>query len=121
MFKGIKIVGLTEEKVGKNEDRYGFLIQENETVELEYKTMRDMLVLTNKRLISIDIQGLRGKKAEFFCLPYNKITAFAVETAGTFDLDAEFKIWASGLGELEYQFLKGTDVKRIAKLLSSSL
>lgn len=121
MFKGLKLTALTEETVGKNEERYGFLIAENETVELEYKTVRDMLILTNKRLITIDIQGLRGKKAEFFVLPYSKITAFSVESAGTFDLDSEFKLWASGLGELEFQFLKGTDISKIARLLSSDI
>lgn len=121
MFKGLKLTALTEDDIGKNEDRYGFLITEGETVELEYRTVRDMLILTNKRLITIDIQGLRGKKAEFFVLPYNKISAFSVETAGTFDLDSEFKVWASGLGELEFQFLKGTDISKIAKLLSSGI
>ncbi|MEF1291876.1 PH domain-containing protein [Vibrio sp. M260118] len=121
MFKGLKLVGLTEEPVGTGEERYGFLMQDDETVELEYKTVRDMLILTNKRLITVDVQGLRGKKAEFFILPYSKITAFSVESAGTFDLDAEFKIWASGLGQLEFAFLKGTDVKKIASLLSSGV
>ncbi|MEZ8188714.1 PH domain-containing protein [Vibrio sp. 1F279] len=120
-FKGMKLVGLTEEKLGSGEDRYGFLIQKGETVELEYKTVRDMLILTNKRIITIDVQGLRGKKAEFFILPYSKITAFSVETAGTFDLDAEFKLWASGLGEIEFLFGKGTDVKRIASLIGSGI
>ncbi|EOB4972174.1 PH domain-containing protein [Vibrio fluvialis] len=121
MFKGIKLTALTEDKLGENEDRYSFLIQEHEQVALEYRTVRDLLVLTNKRLITVDIQGLRGKKAEFFSLPYSKITAFSVETAGTFDLDCEFKVWASGLGELEFQFLKGTDVKKVASLLSSGI
>ncbi|GLO63825.1 hypothetical protein MACH09_43330 [Vibrio sp. MACH09] len=121
MFKGLKLTALTEETIGKNADRYDFLIADNETVELEYKTVRDMLILTNKRLITIDIQGLRGKKAEFFVLPYSKITAFSVETAGTFDLDSEFTLWASGIGEIKFEFLKGTDVSKIAKLLSSGI
>ncbi|MGF1765478.1 PH domain-containing protein [Aliivibrio kagoshimensis] len=121
MFKGIKLTALTEEQVGENSERYDFLIQDGESVALEYKTVRDLLILTNKRLITVDVQGLRGKKAEFFVLPYSKITAFSVETAGTFDLDSEFKIWASGIGELEFAFLKGTDIKKIATLLSSDI
>lgn len=121
MLKPMKLAGLTEETVGANQKRYGFLIQEDETVELEYKTIRDLLVLTNKRIITIDVQGLRGKKAKFFVLPYSKISAFSVETAGTFDLDSEFKIWASGIGEIEFLFGKGTDVRKIAQLLSSGV
>lgn len=40
---------------------------------------------------------MTGKKVEYHSLPYRSITHFAVETAGTFDLDAELKIWLSGL------------------------
>ena len=118
-FQGKKIVALQEESLGSGSDRYDFLIQPGERVLVEYKSIRDRLVFTSSRMIAIDIQGLRGKKAEFFILPYSKITAFSVETAGTFDLDAEFKVWCSGLGELQFEFLKGTDVRKLAQILSA--
>ncbi|MDG3085265.1 PH domain-containing protein [Vibrio hannami] len=121
MFKGLKIAGLTEQEVGAGIETYGFMMTEGEQVKCEYKTVRDMVVLTNKRLITVDVQGIRGKKKEFFVLPFSKITAFSIESAGTFDLDAEFKIWASGVGELEINFLKGTDVSKIAKVLSAGI
>ena len=38
-----------------------------------------------------------------------KITAFSTETAGMFDLDLEVKIWASGIGLVEFTFVKGTE------------
>lgn len=121
MFKGLKIAGLIEQDVGTGHETYAFMMTEGEEVKCEYKTVRDMVVLTNKRLITIDVQGIRGKKKEFFVLPFSKITAFSIESAGTFDLDAEFKIWASGIGELEINFLKGTDVSKIAKVLSAGI
>ncbi|WED24590.1 PH domain-containing protein [Vibrio sp. JC009] len=121
MFKGLKIAGLTEQDAGEGMDTYGFMLIEGEEVKCEYKTVRDMVILTNKRLITIDVQGITGKKKEFFVLPFSKITAFAIESAGTFDMDAEFKIWASGIGELEINFLKGTDVSKIAKVLSAGI
>lgn len=117
-FKDKKIVALQEQKIGAGAERYDFLIQPDEEVKAEYKSIRDMAIFTNKRLITVDVQGLRGKKAEFFCLNYSKITAFSCETAGTFDLDADFKVWASGLGVLEMEFMKGTDIKKLAQLLS---
>ena len=49
-------------------------------------------MFTNKRLILIDIQGLTGSKAEYKSLPYKNISRFSLESAGTFDLDAELKI-----------------------------
>lgn len=119
MIKGMKLTALTEEQTGKNQDKYNFLLVDGERVELEYRTVRDLLVFTNRRLIAVDIQGITGKKMEFFSLAYSKITAFSVETAGSFDLDSEFKVWASGIGELEFVFLKGTDIRKVAALLSN--
>ena len=116
-----KIIGLKEESIGSGVDRYRFLLVDGEKVMAEYKSVRDRLILTTTRIISIDVQGLRGKKAEFFILPYSKISAFAVETAGTFDLDAELKIWSSGLGKLQFEFIKGTDIKKIAQLIGSKV
>ena len=116
-----KIVALSEQKIGDGADRYQFLLLEGEQVLVEYKSIRDRLVFTTNKIISIDIQGITGKKAEFHVLPYTKATSFSVETAGSFDLDAEFKVWASGLGKLEFAFVKGTDVLKIAKILCSRI
>lgn len=41
-------------------------------------------------------QGLTGSKMEYHSTPYKSITHFSIETGGTFDLDAELKIWLSG-------------------------
>ena len=52
-------------------------------------------------------------------LPYSKMTAFAVESAGGFDLDAEMKVWSSGIGLVEFEFVRGeVDVRELAKILS---
>lgn len=112
---------LRQQDVGDGADRYHFLLVEGEEVLLEYKSLRDRCVITNKRLITIDIQGLRGKKAEYLNIPFNKVSAFQFESAGTFDLDAELRIWVSGLGEFELEFLKGTDIEQLAKTLSEMI
>jgi hypothetical protein len=72
---------------------YSKLLTPEETIELGFKVIRDTFIFTTKRLILVDIQGLTGKKTEYMSIPYRKITKFSVETAGTFDLDAELKIW----------------------------
>ena len=54
-----------------------------------YKSIRDGVVFTTKRIIAINVQGITGKKKDFTSIPYNKITTFSLETAGVFDLDAE--------------------------------
>ncbi|MGL5336683.1 MAG: PH domain-containing protein [Enterovibrio sp.] len=117
-FKDKEIGGLREQDLGDNAERYGFLIAEGEQVLGEYKSVRDLAVFTTKRLILVDVQGFTGKKTHYFCLGYSKMTAFSCETAGTFDLDSEFRVWASGLGMIKLEFLRGTDIKKVASILS---
>jgi hypothetical protein len=62
--------------------------------------VRDFVAFTNKRLIAVNVQGLTGKKRDYSSLPYNKIQAWSVDTAGTFDFDAELELWFSGLGKV---------------------
>ena len=67
-----------------------------------YKSVRDGVVFTTKRIITINVQGVTGKKKDFTSLPYNKIQAFSVETAGFLDTDCELELWFSGLGKLTH-------------------
>ncbi len=115
-----KFVGLSKVRVGDGQKEYDFLISDNETVLLEYKSIRDRLVVTNKKLLTIDVQGLTGRKKEYMTIWLSSVTAFSCETAGTFDLDSELKVWSSGVGKLEYQFIKGTDIRELTKVLNES-
>lgn len=107
---------LSKHQTKENFELYGYLIGE-EDILLEYKAIRDVVIFTSKKIITVDVQGFTGKKKEFLVLPYSKMTAFSVESAGTFDLDAECKLWASGIGRIELEFVKGTDIREIASIL----
>ena len=107
--------------VGKSANHYGDTLMEGEQVHLEYKGIRDAAVFTDRRLIIIDPQGLRGKKVALVSIPWKNISAFSVENAGTFDFDAELKIWGSGYSMCELQFTKGVDVKEINLFLCSKV
>ena len=108
-------------KVGS--DEFGRIIDDfiidGETVIGAYKSVRDGLVFTNKRIIAINVQGLTGKKQDYTSIPYSKISTFSLETAGFFDLDAELELYMSGVGKVKFQFTQGTDVKEICKAISS--
>ena len=112
-----KIVGLTETRVDDGRELYDFFIVDGEYVEKAYKSIRDRLIITNKRLIIIDIQGVIGRKKEYMVIPYSKISAFSCESAGTFDIDSEFKVWVSGVGCIEFGFIK-SNVKPLVQILS---
>ena len=90
-----------------------------EEVEQAYKLIRDLIVFTGSRLILVDKPGITGKKVEYHSIPYKSITHFSTETAGTFDMDAELKIWISGTAlPLEKTFKKGSSIGDIQKLLA---
>lgn len=79
---------------------------------------RDSVLFTNKRIISVNIQGLTGAKRDYTSMPYSKIQVYSVETAGSFDRDAELELCFSGLGQVKFEFTKGTNVSALAKIIS---
>jgi hypothetical protein len=96
------------------------LIAKNEKVEQAYKLIRDLFVFTDKRLILIDKQGVTGKKIEYHSIPYRSVVHFSIETAGTFDFEAELKIWLSNGGEpIEKRFTKQSDIYKIQSVLAT--
>ncbi len=83
-----------------------------------FKSVRDGLVFTSKRIIAINVQGLTGKKKDYTSLPYSKIQAFSVESAGVLDLDSELELWFSGLGKVKFEFTSKANVSEICRNIS---
>lgn len=99
---------------------YGRLMGQGERVHAAYQLVRDSMLFTDRRLIMIDKQGFSGRKVEYHSIPYRSITHFAVETAGTFDLDAELRIWVSGAQmPLQKTFTKGVDIYEVQAILTA--
>jgi len=97
------------------------ILVNGEEIVNSFQSIRDGVVFTNKRIITINIQGLTGKKKDFTSLPYNKIQAFSVETAGAFDLDSELELWFSGMGRVKLEFIGATDVAYLCKMISQQV
>ncbi|MEE3224798.1 MAG: PH domain-containing protein [Bacteroidota bacterium] len=103
--------------------KYERLLTDSEQVELGFKLLRDVFIFTTKRLILIDVQGVTGSKVEYKSLPYKNISRFSLETAGTFDLDAELKIWISSenVPSVSKKFTKQIDVYAIQRYLATKV
>lgn len=99
---------------------FGKLLIEAEHIEMGFKLIRDTFIFTNKRLILVDVQGLTGSKVEYLSVAYKAITRFSVETTGTFDLDAELKIWISSeaIPSISKKFNKSVNVYDVQALLA---
>ncbi|GAA0419600.1 hypothetical protein GCM10010112_19920 [Actinoplanes lobatus] len=83
-----------------------------------FKTTRDFVVFTNKRLIAANVQGMTGKKVDYTSLPYGKIQAFSIETAGNFDRDSELEMWFSGLGKVRLEFKADSDIRALSQMIA---
>lgn len=94
------------------------MFTEGEIIIGTFQSMRDGVVFTNKRIIAINMQGLTGKKKDFTSLPYSKIQAYSVETAGVLDTDSELDLWFSGLGRVRFEFVQSMNIQEICKLIS---
>ncbi len=96
------------------------LLAPTEKVEHAYKLIRDLIVFTDKRLLLIDKQGMTGKKVEYHSIPYKSVVHFSIETAGTFDLDAELKIWLSGsAAPILKKFNKSLNIYKVQSVLAA--
>ncbi|AKU15801.1 PH domain-containing protein [Luteipulveratus mongoliensis] len=94
------------------------LLIEGEQILSCFKAARDFVVFTNKRLVAVNVQGITGRKRDYTSLPYSKVQAFSIETAGSFDLDSELEIWFSGLGLARLEFRGDVDIRQIGRLLA---
>lgn len=109
----------SEANLNDLQSEYGELLCEDERIEKAYKLIRDKWIFTNKRLIIQDTQGVTGKKREYMSIPYHSIERFSIETAGTFDMDAELKIWIRGLdGCIEQNFGRGSNIREVQRVLA---
>jgi hypothetical protein len=110
----------SEIDAAKLQTEFAQVLMPEEKVEKAYQLIRDMFVFTDKRLIFVNRQGLTGNKVEYLSIPYRSITRFSVETAGTFDLEAELKIWLTGTpAPIELQFNKKLSIYAVQKVLAS--
>jgi hypothetical protein len=110
----------SEVDIGRLRGEFSELLTPDEKLEKAYQVFRDSFLFTNRRLIIVDRQGLSGKKMEYHSIPYRNITHFSIETAGSFDLEAELKIWISGQHDpLQKQFNKKLSIYELQQVLAS--
>ncbi len=118
-FENKKYLKLKQDK--SYGDKAADLVVPGEEIIDSYKSMRDGLVFTTKRLIVINKQGMTGKKTDFTSLPYAKFNAYSIETSGVFDMDAELEIYISGMGRLTFEFKGRSDIKAISRHISQAI
>ena len=125
-FKNATFFKLKKVSNEKSESLVGPLLVSDENIISTYKGLRDQVVFTNKRIIYINIQGLTGTKQDYTSMPYSRIQAYSVETAGMAEMmglgkltaDCELELCFSSVGKVKFEFKGESDIKEICKMIS---
>lgn len=119
-FNNNSVWNLTPINVSEvREEVNGFLIN-GEMVLSAFKTIRDQLIFTNKRIIAVDVQGLTGKRKSYSSMPYSKVQFFSIQTPGFIELvpDSElFLMFANGF-TAKFEFKGAVDIGQICRMIS---
>ena len=101
-------------------DVMGLLI-EGEAPVMAFQTVRDQLVFTNKRIISIDVQGLTGKRKSYGSMSYSKIQYFAIQTPGFMEIfpDSELYIMFTNGYTATFDFKGNVDIGFLGRMIST--
>ena len=120
-FQNGGIIKLKQVGVDSLDDSLKQLLIQGEQIIQGYKGIRDYVAFTSKRIIAVNIQGLTGKKKDYTSLPYSKIQAFSIETAGNFDLDSELDLFFSGLGHVRFEISGRSDIVKLGQIISEQI
>lgn len=86
-----------------------------------YKTIRDVAIFTDKRIIVKDAQGLTGKKVEIYTLPYSSIVMYSSENAGKLlDINSEIELWTKA-GKIKIKLSAKADIRRLDRILAEAI
>ncbi|WP_243387186.1 PH domain-containing protein [Bacillus kexueae] len=96
------------------------LLIEGEKAEVAYKTVRDVAVVTNKRFIIADRQGITGKKVEIYTIPFNSIVMYSSENGGMLDMNAEIELWTKA-GQFKLNLNKNVDIRKLDRLIAQHI
>lgn len=102
-----------------NENIISLLIDGEEIIS-QYRTVRDQVVFTDKRIIAMNIKGVTGRKKELFTIPYKKIQYYSVQTVGFLELfpDAELSVFFSNGKLTVFEFKGNNEVLEISKTIA---
>lgn len=98
----------------------GALLVPGEVPVTAYKTLRDVAIFTDRRMIVKDAQGITGKKVEMYSLPYKSIDMWSSENAGTLDFNAELELWTR-VGTIKIKLGRGVDVRKLDSLIAHAV
>ena len=96
---------------------YDLLVDDEHPISA-FKTIRDQVVFTTKRVFVINVQGITGKKIAYFSYPYSKVQYFGIETAGVLDIDSELFLMLDNGARLSFDFKANVNIRQISAIIA---
>lgn len=97
------------------------ILTEGENVLQCYQTVRDQALLTDKRIIIMDKQGMMTKKTEIYSIPYRSIDMWSSENTGKlFDMDSELELWTKA-GHFKIKLSAKCDIREFDRILGKHI
>ena len=108
--------------IGQAMSEFQHVLLPGEAVLGAFRTMRDTVLLTDLRIVYVNVQGLTGSKTDCQSVPWRSVVRFSLETAGTFDIDSDMKIWVSGAAApIEVKISRKSDPQKIQRIMSEQV
>lgn len=119
-FNNNSVWNLRPIEVSVVKDEVTALLIDGEEVVLAFKTVRDQLIFTNKRIISVDIQGVTGARKSYSSMPYSKIQFFTIQTPGFVEIipDSELILTFANGFTAKFEFKGNVDIGKIGRMIS---
>ena len=119
-FNRESVFDLKPMSVSEVRDEVHGLLLDDENIISAFKTVRDQLLFTNKRIIAIDVQGITGRRKSFSSMPYSKIQFFSIQTPGFAEIvpDSELFLMFSNGFTARFEFKGGVDIGEIERMIS---
>lgn len=119
-FNRESVFDLKPMNVSEVRDEVHGLLLEDEEIISAFRTVRDQLLFTNKRIIAIDVQGITGRRKTFSSMPYSKVQFFSIQTPGFAELvpDSELFLMFSNGFTAKFEFKGGVDIGEIGRMIS---
>ena len=120
-FNKNSVFNLKPIEAGEVKDEVKALLIDGEEIVEAFKTVRDQMIFTNKRIISLDVQGITGKRKSVTSMPYSKVQFFEIQTAGFLEIfpDSELFIYFSNGFTATFEFKAKCDIVKIGKMISN--
>ena len=118
IIEDASLMNLKEISLNDVRDEVRMFLKSDETIVQAFKTVRDQVIFTDKRVFVVNVQGLTGKKTSYFSYPYSKVQYFGIETAGVLDIDSELVMVFANGAHIQFDFRCNVNIREICARIS---